>query len=263
MIDSRSRGTAGSPGNRIRGSLAKGQQHDSAVEALVGRVVRELDILCRKATFDLAAAVGRLIIDRFYAGDLEAWRSRGPKGVSFRMLARHPDLPMSPATLYRSVAIYALSLSLPGGHCGRLSTSHLGVVLPLARSEQLHFLAEAEAQGWSVEELRERVALLESRNGPRARSRGGRKRRTRLRKTIRMLESCLQPSNRLVGADDEDFDLSPESARSLTDLLHRLLEATASLEQRAARIAGESARTPRADDKGMPPVPSNVVKLVP
>lgn len=228
-------------------SLAAATSPEDSVDEVVDRVVRELNALCKKATFDFATSVGRLIVDRFYGGDLDAWRNRGPKVVSFRMLARHPDLPMSPAALYRSVAIYELSRSLPAGHCVRLSTSHLRLVLPLARADQLRLLAEADAQGWSVSRLRERVALLEVTTDKPARSRGGRKRGPRLRKTMRILQSCLQPTNSLVGADDDDLDLSPETARSLADLLERVRDALSSLQKQAARLTNESGAPREAD----------------
>src|SRR3974377_309327 len=78
-------------------------------DAKVERVVRQLNALCKTATFDFAMSVGKLIIDNFYSGDLGAWRNRGAKNFSFRRLAKHPDLPMSASALYWSTAIYEVS----------------------------------------------------------------------------------------------------------------------------------------------------------
>src|SRR5689334_13773044 len=69
----------------------------------IDRLVLELNSICKTATLDFAIAVGRSIIAGCYGGDLESWRARGEKDASFRKLARHRLLPMSPAALYRSV----------------------------------------------------------------------------------------------------------------------------------------------------------------
>src|SRR5262245_34382469 len=61
----------------------------SVLEATIVRspnvddVVRELRELYHHRGFDLAFAVGGLILERIYDGDLDAWRSRGRKDTSF------------------------------------------------------------------------------------------------------------------------------------------------------------------------------------
>jgi len=72
----------------------------------VDRAVQQLNTICKVATMDFALAVGKLIIDEFYDGRVDSWRLREPKDHSLRKLSRHPDLPMSPGALYRSVAMY-------------------------------------------------------------------------------------------------------------------------------------------------------------
>src|SRR6478735_5141212 len=74
----------------------------------VDRVVEHLNRICRNSGLEFALQVGSVVIHHFYDGDVEAWRVRGPKAVSFRRLALHPQLPMSPGALYRCVALFEL-----------------------------------------------------------------------------------------------------------------------------------------------------------
>jgi len=79
----------------------------------IEKVLGQLNTICENASFDFALSVGHLIIDNFYLGDVDGWRSQGINNASFRRLARHPDLPMSPARLYRSVNAYERSVRPP------------------------------------------------------------------------------------------------------------------------------------------------------
>lgn len=205
-------------------------------DRLVSRVVLQLNALCKRATFDFAIGVGKLIIDSFYSGRLDAWRNHGAKGISFRKLAKHPDLPMSPAALYRSVAIYELAerLSIDGER--RVSTSHLRLLLPLRGDEQARLLRLAEANAWSVSRLE--LEIASSVKVVERRQRGGRKRRSRLRKAIEVLEKCIDESSRVLETEDEK--LSQDTARSVVEKLRRLQLASSQLETRIRNGLDES-----------------------
>ncbi len=205
----------------------------------VEQVVAELNRICKAATFQFATAVGSLIIARFYGGNLDAWRTRGIKDCSLRKLARHPHLPMSAVALYRSIAIYEMCERLGISRCRHLSTSHLRTVLPLSADQQEALLRTAETDRWTVRRLEEEVQAV----GTQASTRGGRKRRTRMKKTIRLLQKCLDDSNGFVGAND-DPDPSPESVRTFVEVIRGLQEACAKLQIRLAFQAdGERNKT--------------------
>jgi hypothetical protein len=202
----------------------------------VERVVRQLNTICKAATFDFAMAVGKLIVDSFYSGDLEAWRSRGIKNVSFRRLAKHPDLPMSATALYRSTAIYEVWQRTGAAEWKHLSTSHVRLVLPLAPGQQARLLQRAEANAWPVQRLREEIGALPLSNSA---SRGGRKRRPRLRKALQKLQAFLDESKNLLNANAPVVDLSPESVRSLVQLLQSVQCACTELERQVSdRLGG-------------------------
>lgn len=209
---------------------------NGTTDAKVEHVVRQLNTICKTATFEFAVAVGKLIVDNFYSGDLEAWRRRGIKNVSFRRLAKHPDLPMSASALYRSTAIYEVCQRVGGNQWKHLSTSHVRLVLPLAPGHQARLLQRAEANGWPVQRLRDEIGALP----PSALvNRGGRKRPPRLRKALRTLQAALDESNSLLDANAPVGDLSPDSARSLVQLLHRVQCACSELEERVSGRFGQ------------------------
>jgi hypothetical protein len=202
----------------------------------VEQAVRKLNSLCKQATFDFAIAVGKLVVEEFYGGNLDQWRDRGVKNVSFRKLARHPDLPMSPSALCRSVAIYELCSRLCIKRQGHLSTSHIRLVLPLPWAEQGEVLAQAEAHRWTVHRLREEIVSTHGGDDgeevealprvPVAPPAG-------LKDTLKTLEGCLDENNEVLGQQTVG-ELSPDSARTVTELVRRLQNACASLERRVA-----------------------------
>jgi hypothetical protein len=199
-------------------------------DARIERVVRNLNTLCKTATFDFAIAVGKVVIDGVYGGDLSAWRSRRRKSTSFRALARHPDLPMSPSALCRSVAIYELSCRLNVQRWKHISTSHIRLVLPLPAASQGGLLERADLERWSVDHLRAQIALGSEplRKHTKARARGS----SSLHRTIRAVDG---PLGRLEAILNADRVLTPVETQMLTDLLDRLERATAGVRARASR----------------------------
>jgi hypothetical protein len=192
----------------------------------VDTVVRRLNQLCKMTTFEFAMAVGRLIVDSFYRSDLNAWRTRGPKCASFRKLARHPDLPMSPSGLYRSVALYELAKRLRVDSWKHISTSHMRLVLPLPGEDQTELLNMAENNLWSVERLRQEVC---GRDHRRAGGRGGRPRRPVVEASLQTLEKQLEHVRRSTVSGLEA--ISPEAAQSLCEMLRRVRGSCEQLEQ--------------------------------
>lgn len=190
---------------------------------IVQGMVAKLNALCRRATLRFALAVGELVIRHLYEGDLDLFRRRAPKGeLSLRRLASHPDLAMSWAGLYRSIAIYELCerLGVPTWH--HISSTHLRLVLPLAPSDQEQLLRAAESHRWPVRRLEDEVAKRIAVQ-PMGGRRGGRRRASRLRRMLGAADRSLAAvASLLEGADDARAESSPESVRDAVDLLQRL-----------------------------------------
>jgi len=140
-------------------------EEPTITEDQMTRVVRKLYQITRESTLDYAIRVGSLVIHYFYNGDTKVWRRRGPKAQSFRRLASHPQLPMSPSTLYRCVAVFELCERLNVAERGsHITVSHLRLVLRLDEREQRRLISTANAERWSVERLQGEVWHIASRS---------------------------------------------------------------------------------------------------
>ncbi|HTE52777.1 MAG TPA: hypothetical protein VK698_18115 [Kofleriaceae bacterium] len=161
---------------------------------VIDLVVKKLYQITRETTLDYAIRVGSLIIHYFYGGEMKTWRRKGPKTTSFRVLAGHPDLPMSASTLYRCVAIYELCERLGVvSKWNRITVSHLRLVLRLDEAEQRRLLAAANGERWSVQRLQAETEEVVRASTPRARPTG-----VKLTRYTRSLERIIRTSTSLL-----------------------------------------------------------------
>jgi hypothetical protein len=124
------------------------------LEGVIDAFVDSLREVCHKATLELALHVGRLVIDTFYQGDVTLWRMHGKGHPSLRMLARRHDLPISPAHLYRCVAIYEISHRVPAlSTWKQLGMSHVRAVIGLSQDDQKRLLESAAEGRWTAQRL--------------------------------------------------------------------------------------------------------------
>jgi hypothetical protein len=189
----------------------------------VERAIGHLKRICRNASLEYALQVGRVIVHFFYNGDTARWRARGPKTNSFRRLAAHPELPMSPGALYRCVALFELCDRLDAPSRWRnLSASHLRAVLSLPPELQERTLCLANSSQWTVKALDAEVR----RHGNLDRSRGGRKSAPPLIAGLKTLDRCVQKCNSLVeelsDADAQELRRSAASVAVCQESLGRL-----------------------------------------
>jgi len=208
----------GIDGYRSRGNaLAKSSDYPEQIE----QVVSELNGICRASSLEFALKVGAVIIHNFYNGDTNAWRDRGPKLHSFRRLAEHPDLLISPGALYRCVAVFELCDRLRApARWRRLGASHLRAVIGLPAEKQEALLTTANEQRWSVQLLHAKAQEVRE-----DRRRGGRRAQSPLEKKLRALEERLR---------DCESALEQLDANKVNDLeknMDLLMNIGASLEQ--------------------------------
>lgn len=158
--------------------VARDQEREIPDEEL-DLLVAKLAQISREAHLDHAIRVGSLVIHYFYGGDLQLWRSKGPKTTSFRRLAMHPELPMSASVLCRCVAIFDLCQRFDVvTRWRRITLSHLRLVLRLDSSVQQQLLSAANTHRWTVHQLE-----AESRKHSQHRAGGRRPRAELVRKT--------------------------------------------------------------------------------
>lgn len=225
-------------------------------EDSLDRLVADLRLVYRMAAIDAALQVGKLVMDRIFDGDGELWRSHGAKDVSLRKLAARPDLPMSPAVLYRSVAMYDLSLRFGGlRKLKHLGPSHLRAVLGLESGRQVALLRRADDERWTVERLQDEVKRLRSGDGDRR----GRRPLPELVKTVghltRIVElraGVLEEASYLEGLDDDTVAVLAQrvdAMRARIESLHQALEERRRASRAAApRASHSSAALPGAGD---------------
>lgn len=205
-------------------------------EDTVERVVDHLKRVCRNTGLELALQVGSVIIHHFYDGDVVAWRARGPKTASFRRLAAHPELPMSPGMLYRCAALFELCDRLEAPSRWRnLGASHLRAVLGLPPSLQERLLALANDQRWTVQSLDAEVRKHRSVRE----LKGGRRPQPALviglSKVRQAIERC---------SDSLDLDADYE-AQHLHSSAAAIAQAQESLDKLAAVVSGRIRETTR------------------
>jgi hypothetical protein len=192
-------------------------------------VVAQLRRLTRTASLEFALRVGAVIIHHFYAGDPDLWRSRGPKTASFRRLAEHPALPLSPGALFRSVALYELCDRLnAASRWEHLGASHLRLVLGLPHPVQEKLLATANSERWTVKMLQEHAT--QEKAGRLAR--GGRRAQPPVTRSLTLVKNCLRSCKELVermaqlsSQDLEQSMLLLDETKADLEILSRSLQA--------------------------------------
>lgn len=189
-------------------------------DEVVSMVVRRLSDEVNRASWDLVDAVGRLVIDSFYGGNMRAWRSRRRADPSFRQLAAHPALPMSASALYRAVSVYEIRVRVQrdDGIAG-LTPTHFAAVIGLPDAEQLRLLREASARRLTTRQLEGRV---------RARRRDERGRCGRPR--IPMSLKALRKVHRELESLGESLEVPADAEREAQALLQRSLKRLKELE---------------------------------
>jgi len=124
----------------------------------ISSVAHRIRAIDRQSGWLRAIAIGRIIIDEFFGGDPQAWRSRRRGDNSLRRLAAHPDCPLQKSALAEAVGVFIAVLedpSLPSG--GVLTPSHVASVLCLEQPARRRLLKEAETQNMSVRSFEARV----------------------------------------------------------------------------------------------------------
>ena len=177
---------------------AASRKPQAAAPTLVGEVMapehpwdevaQQIKALARGSSLPTWRAVGHLLIDTIYAGDMQAWRRRGDKDASFRSLARRTasgEFAVSAVALYRSAALVELESRLGVSTWKHLTLSHIRAVFGLPHHRQRDLLAVADREGWTV------AQVVATARGVRPSAPGGRPRQPAFVRAIRRLEKLL------------------------------------------------------------------------
>lgn len=177
-------------------------------------VVQTLNGIHRDSSFDFARRVGSLILEKFYGGDMTAWRDRGQKDSSFRKLAdleKAGTLKVSASAIYRCVALVELEKRIGVSTWEHLTVSHVRAVFGLPENDQRDLLAKAEQESWTVTEMEKAVAKTrEDRNDGR-----GRPALPAFVKTVHRLQKFLAAGEDAFGDIEQVENLDAEEAQRL------------------------------------------------
>lgn len=169
-----------------------------------------IDALCelqRQRTIEHAVAIGRVIVEGIYGGDMHRLHDRPRDCPSLRALAAHPRMPFSTTALHQAIGVYRLVGRCPGVLDTDLTLTHLRAVLPCPEAAQDQLLSRAVAEAWPSRRLVEEARALHP-----PRSKGGRPRLPRVVKTLNQIDHVAdQP---LAWTDLEQLDRLPADKRS-------------------------------------------------
>jgi hypothetical protein len=199
----------------------------SPAEADLEEIVAQIRALKRDATFLFVSALGRLIIDRFYGGDLNIWRREGAKNLGLRRLAQRlsteAGLGLDASALSRAVGIYGLVSGIAGVATSQhLKVGHFVAVLALEPADAERLLLTAEAERWPVRTLREEAAKRVATHTDPIRKRPGRKPTPAFARGIRQFRTLLDRRDELLDSVARIDEVAPAEAAEMLDTLTEL-----------------------------------------
>jgi hypothetical protein len=197
-----------------------GELTSTVAEETIAEVAHAIRAMERGAALQLYVDVGRLIVDRFYQGDVERARSRAPKDASLRKLAEQPDMPLGRTALNDAVRVSAFVESKGGVRtCGHLGPSHLRPLLALPEPEQDRLLVQASEGGWTVQQIK--AAAHEATGRKPA---GGRPPLPAYLKSLHALRRYASDGKKLFADLDRTEDLDRKEARRLLKAVDALTD---------------------------------------
>lgn len=208
---------------------------------VIAEVYETIRMMARDATLALNIEIGRVIVTKFYGGELAAWRDRGQKDASFRKLAvmfdEDADAPegTSAAGLYRAVSIFVMDKQWGVSGRKHLTMTHVRALIGLPEAHQERLLSEAADKEWSGERVEREAAKVRKKEGD-GRGRpplpGFVKGATRMR---RMLDAEDDVFGELAKADDMKDEDVREVLETITSMEAKLQDVRTSLEVRLNR----------------------------
>jgi hypothetical protein len=226
-----------------------GADESAAVsDELLSELVRGIRAAQARHGFALSAEIGRLVVEGLFGGDVEALARRGPKDLSLRRLAEHPDLPMSATSLHYALGVHRFLARRPDVHSSEhLTPTHVRAVLGLSTSDQDRLLENAERRRLSVSKLVAEVRELRGQG----RRRGGRPMLPVFVKSIHAMERFVRGGDDLFAGLDTVNTLDESEALRLfstvSELRTRCEALQAALRDRALGAGAQDSLYPPVD----------------
>jgi len=185
-------------------------------DRMMDRVVDQLNAIYISKGLEAAKEMGEYVLEEFFAGDLNAFHTRGRKHMSFRRLAGKQKLLASYTYIYNSVALVEQLRMLPENIGNALSISHHRALFTVADLGTKQELAKRTVERkMTVRMLNKEIKKCS--NGRERKSKAGRP----------PLPGCVKEFRKIIRAIDAidvgEFDegvinrYPPEAARQLID----------------------------------------------
>jgi len=124
----------------------------------VARAVEEINRIYAAKTLETYLSLGRFVLKVFYEGSFERFHSKERGRRTVRALAGREDLMVSPATLWKAVAVLEQHGRLPGDVRDSLSATHHAALLVVKDEETKVELARtAVGEGLNTRDLADEV----------------------------------------------------------------------------------------------------------
>lgn len=186
-------------------------------DAAIDRATSRINELVSNTGLQVAIAIGHIVVEELYDGDLSSWRQRGAKEHTLRQLAANPMLGISASALFRALAIYEIRARFPDHPCWEtLTACHIRAVIGLPDEEQQRLLELANVHELSTQALELEAAKVRSEHKS---SRGGRPRKPRFLRSIESAERAMVDEEAVFGDLDALYSMS---AKDRGELARRL-----------------------------------------
>ena len=188
-------------------------------DEVVQATIDELKRVARDGVLGTAIDMGRVVVERIFGDDIDAWRARGETDQSFRKLADALDadddvvLRISRSTVSRAVGVYELEQRLGVSALKRVTATHCYAVLGLPDKKQESLLKQAADKGLSTRELEAKAKAARKKKGDKR----GRPPLPRFEKSLnRIAKLLVDPGESFGDLDDTHLDaLDPARAQVL------------------------------------------------
>jgi hypothetical protein len=203
----------------------------------IAAAAEAINNVVRDSALDALLAVGKIVIDTCYGGDLGAWKERGEADMSFRALAKHEGLGVSPAGLSRAVGLVELDDRLGIRERKALTATHFRAVLGLPEKTQVRLLDQAEKKGWAAKDLEAQATKARRKKGEKR----GRPPLPAFHKTVNRFAKMLEADEDTFGGLEEIEEMGEDQAlqlyQTVTGMKLKLETLQEALQQRAKGFA--------------------------
>ncbi len=206
-------------------------------DRLLDGVVLSINQVHATKGLETALSFAVLLLGAFFDGDLEQYRGRHRRHMSFRAMAERADLSVSWSTLYYSLAVLDQLDQIPAEVASALSFSHHRLLLPVKDPELKAELAlKAYQEQLTVREFSATVQEARLLDAPVRRP--GRRRLPAVVKGMRRLRKAVELATSEELSEEALAQLSSAQREQLVQDLERQLRALQVLRARVSEVLG-------------------------